>query len=88
MTISFDDSEVKENELLIKIKKGYKPTRLSFNFSFLTDERKYNLSSKSVDKVVKSKIIDKIAFLSSEDKVMVLNYEKHMGHEKIDEEQV
>ena len=42
MTISFDDSEVKENELLIKIKKGYKstkdykPTRLSFNFSFLT----------------------------------------------------
>lgn len=86
--ITFNDDETKANNLIIKIKRGYKPTRLTFNFSFLTKDKQYNLSGKNVDKAIKAKLIDKIIFLSSEDKVAVLNYEKYQGLEKLDESEV
>lgn len=65
----------------IKIKK-YRPTKLAFNLSFLTNDKNYNLSK--LDKMVKAKIIDKMEKLSKEDFVKVINFSKEQGLESIE----
>lgn len=74
------DSQKNNSEEKIVIKK-YNDQRLTFNFSFLTNDNKYNLVN--CDKRVKSKLIEKIENLSQEDKVAILGREKEKGLEKL-----
>lgn len=70
--------------------KEHHSSRLAFNFSFLTNSSQYNLekNSKNVDKAIKLKLLEKIAFLSQEDKTLILGYSKEQGLESIPENQV
>lgn len=63
---------------------------LTFNFSFLTKDSDYNLdkSSKTIDKRVRLKLLERITDLSSKDIVEVLNLRREEGFERIDEKQV
>lgn len=72
----------------IKIDKSYTPTRMTFNFSFLTPNREYGLNGKSVDKKIKAKLIDRLEFLSQKDYVAILGLSKEVGLEKLPESSV
>lgn len=65
-------------------------TRLAFNFSFLTKDSKYNLdsSSKTINKKVRLKLLDRIYQLSQNDIISVMGYSKEQGFEKISEDNV
>ena len=69
------DSKNNDFEDKIVIKK-YNDQRLTFNFSFLTNDNKYNLVN--CDKRIKSKLIEKIENLSQEDKVALLGRKRSM----------
>lgn len=64
--------------------------RFAFNFSFLTKDSKYNLDSKSktIDKRVRLKLLDRIYQLSQDNKVTILNRDKREGLEKLPESKV
>ena len=72
-----------------KIRKHH-TSRFAFNFSFLTPDSKYNLdkNSRTINKKVKLKLLDKIRELSQEDTVAVLGYNKRQGLEQIPEAEV
>ena len=65
-------------------------SRLAFNFSFLTNATQYNLkkNNKNVNNKIRIKLLEKIATLSEEDKVLILNRPKDQGLELLPEEQV
>lgn len=65
-------------------------SRLAFNFSFLTNATQYNLkkNNKNVNNKIRLKLLEKIATLSEEDKVLILNRSKDQGLELLPEEQV
>lgn len=65
-------------------------SRLAFNFSFLTSATQYNLkkNNKNVNNKIRLKLLEKIATLSEEDKILVLNRPKEQGLELMPEEQV
>lgn len=65
-------------------------SRLAFNFSFLTNATQYNLkkNNKNVNNKIRLKLLEKIATLSEEDKVLILNRPKEQGLELLPEEQV
>lgn len=65
-------------------------SRFAFNFSFLTRDSKYNLdsNSKTINKKVRLKLLERIYQLSQEDIVRVLGYDKQQGLEQIPEEKV
>ncbi|MCT3341652.1 hypothetical protein EFP49_02305 [Lactobacillus johnsonii] len=65
-------------------------SRLAFNFSFLTNATQYNLkkNNKNVNNKIRLKLLEKIATLSEEDKVLILNRPKDQGLELLPEEQV
>lgn len=58
--------------------------RFAFNFSFLTKDSKYNLDSRSktINKKVRLKLLDRITQLSQDDRVVILNRDKREGLEK------
>lgn len=63
---------------------------LTFNFSFLTKNSKYNLdkNSKQINKKVRLKLLEKISILSEKTIVEVLSLRREEGLERIDEDQV
>lgn len=65
-------------------------SRFAFNFSFLTQDSKYNLdkSSKTIGKGVRLKLLDRINQLSQNDKVVILNLDRREGLEKLLESNV
>lgn len=65
-------------------------SRLAFNFSFLTNTTQYNLkkNNKNVNNKIRLKLLEKIATLSEEDKILILNRSKEQGLELMPEEQV
>lgn len=70
--------------------KEHHTERLAFNFSFLTNDSKYNLDkrSKNVNKSVKLKLIERLEALSTEDKVVILVRAKAQGLELLPENKV
>ncbi|MFR0551017.1 hypothetical protein [Ligilactobacillus salivarius] len=69
----------------IKIKK-YRDLKLTFNFSFLTKDKKYNLSkSNGIDKDVRLKILEKVHELSQINLSDVYLESKIHGFEKLAE---
>lgn len=64
--------------------------RLAFNFSFLTKDSKHNLNknSKTINKRVRLKLLERISQLSQDDIIVVLGYDKHQGLEKMPESEV
>lgn len=73
----------------VKIKKHH-VDRFAFNFSFITKNSKYNLdsNSKTINKKVRLKLLDRITQLSQDDRVVILNRDKREGLEKIPENKV
>lgn len=59
---------------------------MTFNFSFITPNKKYNL--KSQEKKIKLKLIQILESLSQEDKVALLARGKNNGLEKIPENEI
>lgn len=59
--------------------------RFVFNFSFLTQDKKYNLDphSKTINPKVRVKMLERIWQLSQNDIVEVMAYSKKQGFEKI-----
>jgi len=88
--ISFQDSYTNTEKPTIDIKKAieFEPSRLTFNFSFITRDRKYNFSSKGCNKNVKNNILDKIVRLSSESFVSILGWPREQGIERMPESDV
>lgn len=72
----------------IKINENFSPSRIRFNLSFMTNDKKYNLQNKSLSPKEKSKILEKMEFLSKSDYVHILNLPKTTGLEKINESEV
>lgn len=72
----------------VKIK--HHDDRFAFNFSFLTKDSKYNLDSRSktINKKVRLKLLDRITQLSQDDRVVILNRDKREGLEKMPENKV
>lgn len=70
---------------MIKVKR-YQHQRLTFNFSFITPDKKYNL--KNQEKKTKLKLIQILESLSQEDKVALLARGKNNGLEKIPENEI
>lgn len=78
----------KQSENFDKLKiKRHSDQRLVFNFSFLTLDNKYNLNShsKTINKNIRLKLLEKIYQLSQVDINTVLGYKKEQGLEKISE---
>lgn len=65
-------------------------SRLAFNFSFLTNDTQYSLkkNNRYVDNKIRLKLLEKIAILSEEDKILILNRPKEQGLELMPEEQI
>lgn len=65
-------------------------SRFAFNFSFLTQDSKYNLDkrSKTINQRVRLKLLDRIRELSQDEIPAVLGYDKYQGLEKMPESQV
>lgn len=63
----------------------FKPTKLMFNFSFITSQRKYNLDSKGITSKVKAKLVERLFFLSTEDFDALLGFSKEKGLECLDD---
>lgn len=70
----------------VKIRKHHEE-RLAFNFSFLTQNAKYNLDhrSKTINQKVRLKLIEQIYQLSQDDIVTVIGSRKALGLEKMPE---
>ena len=83
--LKIHDTELEPSEDKIVIRK-YQDQRLTFNFSFLTADKTYNLSK--CDKKVKSKLVERIENLSQEDVTAVLNRKKEVGLEKIPNDEI
>lgn len=68
----------------------YESSRLTFNFSFLTEDIDYNLSKKNkhLNNKVKLKLLDKIKLLSEEDMALLFCKSKEQGLELLPEAQV
>lgn len=64
--------------------------RLVFNFSFLTPDKKYNLSSnsKTINDKVRRKLLEKIVLLSQDPKPVIMALKKESGLEEIPEKQI
>lgn len=84
--IKFKNKVLKHEQTIDLKGNKYVPTKLSFNFSFLTNDKKYNFNYLS--KELKAKLVDKIQFLSSDDFVVVSNWDKNQGLEQIAENQI
>lgn len=85
--MKFKQSDLNNKEGKIKLRDNYKPKKLAFNFSFLTRNKKYNFQT--IDKATKAKILDKMAYLSSEDFVIVAStWPKEKGIEKLNESEI
>lgn len=65
-------------------------SRFAFNFSFLTQDSKYNLDkrSKTINKQVRLKLLDRVRELSQDEITTVLGYDKYQGLEKMLEAEV
>ncbi len=74
-----------ETRSRIRVPRHFAPTRLTFNFSFLTADKKYNFNNSGSNKNVKSTFLNTILRLSSDDLVAVLGYPRETGLEKIRE---
>ncbi|MDO3394050.1 hypothetical protein [Ligilactobacillus sp. 110_WCHN] len=81
--LKIHDTESSEDKIVIR---KYQDQRLTFNFSFLTADKAYNLTK--CDKKVKSKLIERIENLSQEDVTAVLNRTKEVGLEKIPNDEI
>lgn len=68
--------------------KKHHVSRLAFNFSFLTQEKDYNLKSKKLSKDIRLKLLERISSLSEDDKVLVMNRPKEQGLESLPEESI
>ena len=63
-------------------------TRLAFNFSFLTEDRQYNIKSKRLEKTVQLKLLERIAALSERDKASILALPKEQGLEQLSKDEL
>lgn len=62
---------------------SFSPTRLAFNLSFLTSDRKYNFQGKSFTKMVKISLLQQLIKLSEHDLVTILSWDKQTGLESL-----
>jgi hypothetical protein len=63
--------------------------RFTFNFSFITSDKKYSLSGRSkTDAKVHKKLLEKIEALSKEDKAVIMGLTKEQGIEAIPVDEV
>lgn len=86
MTKDFSiNSNEKKPKIEVKTPQYFQPSRLTFNFSFLTDDKKYNFDGKGFNKPVQKKLIDKIVNLSGEDYDIIMSFPKEIGFEKLDD---
>lgn len=81
--IKINDNNLLKDKLVIK---KYQDQRLTFNFSFLTEDKNYNLCQ--CNKQVRSKLVEKIESLSQEDTVAILGRKKETGLEKIPNDEI
>ncbi|KRM03820.1 hypothetical protein [Lentilactobacillus farraginis] len=72
----------------IRIPSHFTPSKLTFNFSFLTHDKKYNFNNLGFNKNVKSVFLNALLRLSSDDLVAVYGYPKETGLEKIAESEI
>lgn len=72
----------------IKVAKHFAPSKLTFNFSFLTHDKKYNFNNHGFNKNVKSTFLNTLLRLSSDDLIAIFNYPKETGLERIDESEM
>ena len=76
-----------ENKVKNRIQiKRYEDQRFSFNFSFMTPNDEQNLTKrgKHINKEIRSRVLNKIWFLSQEDINTVMSYPKETGLEALD----
>lgn len=66
----------------------FEPSRLAFNFSFVTRDKKYSFSGKNFDKVARLKLLDKMIRLSTDDLVLILSWPRQVGFESLPEDEV
>lgn len=62
---------------------NFSPTKLAFNFSFITSDRKYNFQGKHFTKVVKLSLLQNLIKLSEHDLVTILSWDKQTGLESL-----
>jgi len=72
----------------IKTPKSFKPCKIVFNFSFVTDDKKYGFRSKGFDQKVQKKFMERMVFLSSVDFDVLLGLPRESGLETISEDKV
>lgn len=68
--------------------KDFKPSRLVFNFSFVTSDNKYNFEGKHFDKRLKLALLQNIIKLSSSDLLTIFSWHKQTGFEALPLESV
>ncbi|WP_056995600.1 hypothetical protein [Limosilactobacillus equigenerosi] len=74
-----------DNPILTK----HNRTRLTFNFSFLTEEKGFNLNKNNgVSREARLKLLEKIQFLSVQDKADIMMLPKETGLERLHESYV
>lgn len=79
-----ENISLKKKKNKVKVGLHFQPDRLAFNFSFLTEERKYNLNSKGINKNVTNALVKKLYFLSQKDLTTTLYLPKETGLERLD----
>jgi hypothetical protein len=79
---------IKKKQPKIIIPRHFTQTKLTFNFSFLTHDKKYNFSNKGFNKNVKSVFLNTLLRLSSDDLVAIFSYPRETGLERMDESEM
>lgn len=85
---SFSLNQNNGSKKKVTVPEHFVPTKLSFNFSFLTKDREYNLESKSLNKNITNALVKKIYSLSQSDFTVILNLRRESGLERLDEDEV
>ncbi|MEJ6356101.1 hypothetical protein WJM93_01865 [Lactiplantibacillus plantarum] len=88
MNSSFSLDKGENSKIEIKIPKRFQPSKMVFNFSFITGDKKYGVKNRGFNQRVQKKFMDKLVFLSSIDFDVVLGLPKEEGLEAINAENV
>lgn len=85
---SFSLKKSKSSKIEIKSPENFQPSKIVFNFSFITGDKKYGVKSKGFNQNVQKKFMDKVVYLSSIDFDVVLGLPREKGLESINEDKV
>lgn len=75
-------------QIRVKTPENFQPSRMAFNFSFVSEDKKYGFNGKGIDQKVRKKFVEKVLFLSSSEFDVILGLPKASGLESIAENQV